>query len=193
MKAVDIIWDVDGEDNPEEILENLPAEIDLPKGMTDIDEISDYISDETGFCHKGFRLSNENPDERYPVGAIFHIEGDSRDMWLKDYNVRVSTNATVLEESYRKDKKVYVQLDNIDHDANVCVFINKKFLTADNRIRKFSIMEIGNNQYLQETDMGFSLVEKDDRTIFYDENDAENALAYANDEFPGAFTLIDET
>lgn len=29
-------------------------EIDIPDGMTDIEEISDYITDQTGFCHNGF-------------------------------------------------------------------------------------------------------------------------------------------
>lgn len=54
MKAVNIQWDFDGEDGV--IL--LPNEITIPKGMTDIDEISDYISDTTGFCHKGFEIEN---------------------------------------------------------------------------------------------------------------------------------------
>lgn len=52
MKAVNIVWDVD---DPED-LEDLPTEIDIPSDMEDEDEISDYISDVTGFCHKGFNL-----------------------------------------------------------------------------------------------------------------------------------------
>lgn len=52
MKAINIIWDVDFEED----LENLPTEIDIPNGMTDEDEISDYITDEIGFCHCGFEL-----------------------------------------------------------------------------------------------------------------------------------------
>lgn len=59
MKAINIIWDVD---DPEE-LEGLPTEIEIPEGMTDEDDISDYLSDTTGFCHKGFSLDND-PDER---------------------------------------------------------------------------------------------------------------------------------
>lgn len=50
MKATNIIWDTDGE------YIELPNEIELPFGMVDEDEISDYISDETGFCHCGFEL-----------------------------------------------------------------------------------------------------------------------------------------
>lgn len=54
MKAINIIWDVDYEED----LDNLPTEIDIPFGMTDEEEISDYITDETGFCHKGFELED---------------------------------------------------------------------------------------------------------------------------------------
>lgn len=58
MKAINILWDVDDEED--EI--SLPEEIDIPKDMTDEDEISDYISDETGFCHYGFDLVDDNGD-----------------------------------------------------------------------------------------------------------------------------------
>lgn len=65
MKAINIKWDVtDGaedmtQEEINEILESLPTEIDIPEGMTDEDEISDYLSDETGFCHLGFELIQE--------------------------------------------------------------------------------------------------------------------------------------
>ena len=51
IRATNIIWDTDGED----VI--LPSEIEIPAGMINEDEISDYISDVTGFCHKGFRLA----------------------------------------------------------------------------------------------------------------------------------------
>ena len=50
MKAINILWDTDGENI------SLPMEIDIPEGMSDEDEVSDYISNVTGFCHKGFEL-----------------------------------------------------------------------------------------------------------------------------------------
>ena len=52
MKATKIQWDVDDE----EALKYLPTEIDIPHGMEDIEEISDYLSDVSGYCHKGFVL-----------------------------------------------------------------------------------------------------------------------------------------
>ena len=51
MIATNIKWDLGGY---EEII--LPTEIELPDGMEDEDEISDYLSDLTGFCHYGFDL-----------------------------------------------------------------------------------------------------------------------------------------
>ncbi|MCM1230086.1 MAG: hypothetical protein NC489_08135 [Ruminococcus flavefaciens] len=50
MRAVDIRWDTDGEDI------DLPSVIELPEGLVDEDEISDYITNQTGFCHFGFRI-----------------------------------------------------------------------------------------------------------------------------------------
>ena len=59
MRAVKIIWDVDDAED----LQNRPTEMDLPAGMTDPDEVSDYISDVTGFCHKGFSIAYQNGAE----------------------------------------------------------------------------------------------------------------------------------
>lgn len=53
MKAINIKWDTDGDN---ELLYTLPTEMEIPEGMTDIDEISDWLSDEEGFCHNGFEI-----------------------------------------------------------------------------------------------------------------------------------------
>ena len=52
LRAINIEWDVDCKED----IETLPKEIDIPEELTDPDEISDYLSDKTGFCHKGFDL-----------------------------------------------------------------------------------------------------------------------------------------
>ena len=52
MKAINIIWDVDNKRD----LKHLPTEIEIPEEIEDEEEISDYLSDVTGFCHKGFEL-----------------------------------------------------------------------------------------------------------------------------------------
>ncbi len=64
MKAINIEWDIDYDDNG-----YLPTEIEIPKTghckmvqyrMTDVDEIiSQYLSEVTGFCHGGFVLVNK--------------------------------------------------------------------------------------------------------------------------------------
>ena len=53
MKATKIMWDVDYDSNG-----YLPTEIEIPKGMTDEEEISDYLSNVTGYCHEGFCLED---------------------------------------------------------------------------------------------------------------------------------------
>lgn len=54
MKAINILWDVECEEDGAQ----LPDEIETPAGMEDEDEISDYLSDLTGFCHCGFSLAD---------------------------------------------------------------------------------------------------------------------------------------
>lgn len=51
MRAFNIQWDGEREET-----ETLPSSIEIPEGMIDEDEISDYLSDVTGFCHYGFEL-----------------------------------------------------------------------------------------------------------------------------------------
>lgn len=60
MKAVNIKWDTDGD---MEVFDELPTEIEIPDYLvTDeddlLDEVSDWLSDEYGFCHDGFELVN---------------------------------------------------------------------------------------------------------------------------------------
>lgn len=52
LVAYDIDWDVDEESE----IDFLPEEIQLPAGMVNDEEISDYLSDVTGYCHRSFSL-----------------------------------------------------------------------------------------------------------------------------------------
>lgn len=75
MKATEIIWDVDMDDVLNQLEEMsiddlikiignerlnaimcLPNEIEIPEDIEDDDAISDYLSDVTNFCHKGFEI-----------------------------------------------------------------------------------------------------------------------------------------
>lgn len=63
MKAINIKWDTDGD---LELLHELPTEMEIPEGMSDEDEISDWLSDEEGFCHNGFDLDYDDFREYIP-------------------------------------------------------------------------------------------------------------------------------
>lgn len=62
LKAINIKWDTDGD---KEVLNELPTEIIIPNELEEmykkdkefaLEEISDWLSDEIGFCHAGFEV-----------------------------------------------------------------------------------------------------------------------------------------
>lgn len=62
LKAINIKWDTDGD---KEILNELPTEMIIPNELEELykkdreyalEEISDWLSDDTGFCHAGFEV-----------------------------------------------------------------------------------------------------------------------------------------
>lgn len=65
MKATNIEWDY-GEYVDEDIL--LPTEVEIPKGIEE-DKVSDYLSELTGFCHKGYTL-----EKTYKVELVMSCE-----------------------------------------------------------------------------------------------------------------------
>lgn len=79
MKAVNIKWDTDNE-NVE-----LPSEIEIPTGMLDTEEISDYLSDMTGYCHFGFELiERPNMDISQLCYELYKIDWKHSHMITKD-------------------------------------------------------------------------------------------------------------
>ena len=53
MRAVEIEWDTDGD---ESVLASLPKEKEIPDDLTDPDDVTDWLSDQTGFCIFGYRI-----------------------------------------------------------------------------------------------------------------------------------------
>lgn len=62
LKAINIKWDTEGD---KEVFNELPTEMIIPDELEEmykkdkeyaLEEISDWLSDETGFCHAGFEL-----------------------------------------------------------------------------------------------------------------------------------------
>lgn len=67
LKAINIKWDTDRD---MEVLNELPTELIIPDDLEELykikedreyalEEISDWLSDETGFCHDGFEVVKE--------------------------------------------------------------------------------------------------------------------------------------
>lgn len=115
MKAINIIWDVDYEED----LENLPTEIAIPEGTTDEEEISDYITDITGFCHRGFELIEKY---YYDVVASICDEFRRRDSHLIFGGFKTAEEALdyinthdVSESDYynycRDDETIYIEIE----------------------------------------------------------------------------------
>ena len=62
LKAINIKWNTDGE---KEVLDKLPTGMIIPNELEELykkdreyalEEISDWLSDEIGFCHDGFEV-----------------------------------------------------------------------------------------------------------------------------------------
>lgn len=96
MKAINIKWDTDGE------IVDLPNEIEIPEGMSDEEEVSDYISNVTGFCHKGFSLN-----KILVIPANVCIK--------RFYRVYAHVNKNVTDEEIRK-AIIEAILDNQDEE-----------------------------------------------------------------------------
>ena len=52
MKAINIQWDTDED---KELLSFLPTEMEIPDNI-DKDDVADWLSNETGYCHFGFEI-----------------------------------------------------------------------------------------------------------------------------------------
>lgn len=64
LKAINIKWDTDGD---MEVLKELPTELIIPDDLEELykrkedreyalEEIADWLSEDTGFCHDGFEI-----------------------------------------------------------------------------------------------------------------------------------------
>lgn len=61
------------------------------------------------------------------------VSGDSAELWIKDYNVRVNTGAIVEEEPSPRAKKILLTLDQIDGDCHVLCYVRKSQVTICGR------------------------------------------------------------
>ena len=65
MKVKNIKWDVDdgemGKEEITEILAALPTEVEIPHWIDhdDYEDIGDWLTEEYGYCHDGFKIVEE--------------------------------------------------------------------------------------------------------------------------------------
>lgn len=106
LKAINIKWDTDGD---KEVFNELPTEIIVPDELEEmykkdkeyaLEEISDWLSDETGFCHAGFEIEKVITKES--------VENDLYDF----FNDKMETgNAPEIERVGRYPER-YITGDN---------------------------------------------------------------------------------
>lgn len=106
LKATNIKWDTDGD---MEVLNNLPMEMIIPDELETtykkdreyaLEEISDWLSDETGFCHSGFEIEKVITKET--------VENELFDF----FNDKMETGDTPEIERVGRYPDMYVTKDN---------------------------------------------------------------------------------
>lgn len=102
--ATNIEWDIDLEDGEsyEEVKEEigLPDKIMIPENITDEDEISDYVSEITGFCHYGFDLVEIEKENLCNQFAVVGYDKDN-DVYI-EYKL---FQKRAIAESFAKELK----------------------------------------------------------------------------------------
>ena len=106
LKAINIKWNTDGD---KEVLNELPTEMIIPDELEEmykkdkeyaLEEISDWLSDETGFCHDGFEIEKEITKES--------VENELYDF----FNDKMKTGDAPEIERVRVFKDNLVTVDN---------------------------------------------------------------------------------
>ena len=125
LKAKNIKWDTDGD---MEVFNELPTEMIIPNELEELykkdieyalEEISDWLSDETGFCHAGFEIEKvitkecvENDlydffNDKMETGDAPEIEGVGR--YPDMYTTR--DNGIVIDCVSGKQIRLIIQVD----------------------------------------------------------------------------------
>lgn len=125
LKAINIKWDTDGD---MEVFNELPTEMIIPNELEELykkdreyalEEISDWLSDEIGFCHAGFEIekvitkeSVENElydffNDKMETGDVPEIERVGRylDMYV------TGDNGIVIDCIGGKQIRLIIQVD----------------------------------------------------------------------------------
>lgn len=125
LKAINIKWDTYGD---EEVLQSLPTEMIIPDYLEDwygsdkefaLNEISDWLSEETGFCHDGFEIVKEVTKESVEEELFDFLTskmktGDAPDIErvrvFKDY-LATADNGVIIDCSNGQQIRLTIQVD----------------------------------------------------------------------------------
>lgn len=125
LKAINIKWDTDGD---EKVLQDLPTEMIIPDELAEyysadreyvMEEISDWLSEETGFCHDGFEIVKEVTKESVEEELFNFLTskmetGDAPDIErvrvFKDHLVTVD-NEIIIDCVGGKQIRLIIQVD----------------------------------------------------------------------------------
>lgn len=106
LKAINIKWDTDGDIK---VFDELPTEMIIPNKLEELykkdreyalEEISDWLSDETGFCHAGFEIERRNTRKS--------VENDLYDF----FNDKMETGDAPEIKGVRHYPDIYATRDN---------------------------------------------------------------------------------
>lgn len=106
LKAINIKWDTDRD---MEVLNELPTEMVIPYELEELykndkeyvlEEISDWLSEEIGFCHDGFEIQREITKES--------VENELYDF----FNDKMETGDALEIERVRRFEDTLVTMDN---------------------------------------------------------------------------------
>ena len=94
-KAVKIQWDVDWEDDDEDV--SLQSEMSIPDNIDD-EDIADYLSDQTGFCHFGFDVVET--DQEATARTRSYTDEELENLWLQFGNIPMDPESETMEDSF---------------------------------------------------------------------------------------------
>ena len=109
-------------------MEDLKACIDRNYPDIDYDVLDVMVANDAYMV----TVKKDAKNKYFPLheGDRVRLSGDSCDLGIEDYNVRVDSEATVVVEPHDDDSKVLVNIDYIDGESNVYVSVKRDKLSV---------------------------------------------------------------
>ena len=132
--AYDIKWDTDGD---AKVFNGLPERMFIPKELVDNDVISDYLSDEIGYCHAGFKIGIMFRGSILPYYTNW-LDSDTFQMWFGEDILKDPEGDSYLIkfEKHLKDKEWVVEIIWEDDCATINQICNADDYITANEIWK---------------------------------------------------------